>query len=727
MSKKSNSKKVKESMQKLNLPSAIEIKIKFIEGNIDYIKSNNDNLLFRTYLLSHLLHKTLSIGYQGEFDFLNSKLKFEILDRKLNTLENFENNNGNFMANQLTEIIIDNSNFNIDNLINDMEQKLNLNESDPQNIEELKEGDKQLLKKIIEEKLGKNKLNELIEYKPINLEEVYKNIISLIQFHIMNNNSEENLNKDSSLLNKNKSFYYRHKGILLCGNSGIGKTHMFNCIKANYLKSENINYFDINIYKDLQIPDKSTNFIKSIFLFSKLLSPTVIFIENIDKIFPNNSSNNEDNSTINNSSEINPLLSEFILQMEKMSPNIILLASCEMTSKLNPILTKLGFFDYNISLPLPNYNQRKTIIEYILKDFKHNLQEIDINNLSDKSHGFVPGDFVKLFKEAFLKSELSQINIITKDLINNCLGDIKPINLKDIIIDVPRVKWEEIGGNKEIINKIRQSIEWPLKNPEAFKRLGIQPPNGTLLYGPPGCSKTLIAKALATESGLNFFAVKGPELFSKYVGDSEKAVRDIFKKARMSSPSIIFFDEIDAMASSRSSESSGVEDKVLCQLLNEMDGIEGRGKVILFGATNRPDILDKALIRPGRFDRLIYIPPPDEISREEIFKICFKNMKIEKDIDFHELATKTQFFSGADIANVCREASLMQMRRKLMKTGGKLNFTAIKLNPSKTLIDELDAPVTQNDFELAIKNISKSVSQNDIKKYEQFTEEYSNK
>ena len=659
MSKKSNSKKVKESMQKLNLPTAIEIKIKFIEGNIDYIKSNNDNLLFRTYLLSHLLHKTLSIGYQGEFDFLNSKLKFEILDRKLNTGENFENNNGNFMANQLTEIIIDNSNFNIDNLINDMEQKLNLNESDPQNIEELKEEDKQLLKKIIEEKLGKNKLNELIEYKPINLEDVYKNIISLIQFHIMNNNSEENLNKDSSLLNKNKAFYYRHKGILLCGNSGIGKTHMFNCIKANYLKSENINYFDINIYKDLQIPDKSTNFIKSIFLFSKLLSPTVIFIENIDKIFPNNSSSNEDNSTINNSSEINLLLSEFILQMEKMSPNIILLASCEMTSKLNPILTKLGFFDYNISLPLPNYNQRKNIIEYILKDFKHNLQEIDINNLSDKSHGFVPGDFVKLFKEAFLKSELSQINIITKDLINNCLGDIKPINLKDIIIDVPRVKWEEIGGNKEIINKIRQSIEWPLKNPEAFKRLGIQPPNGTLLYGPPGCSKTLIAKALATESGLNFFAVKGPELFSKYVGDSEKAVRDIFKKARMSSPSIIFFDEIDAMASSRSSESSGVEDKVLCQLLNEMDGIEGRGKVILFGATNRPDILDKALIRPGRFDRLIYIPPPDEISREEIFKICFKNMKIEKDIDFHELATKTQFFSGADIAKVAREAGML--------------------------------------------------------------------
>ena len=657
MSKKSNSKKVKDSIQKLNLPIALEIKIKFIEGNIDYIKSNNDNLLFRTYLLSHLLHKTLSIGYIDEFEFLNSKLKFEILDKKLSNEQTIDNNN--FIANQLTDINIDSSSIKIDNLINEIEQKLNLEDECPQNLEEINEEDKQLLKKVIEEKLEKNNLNKLIEYKPINLEDLYNNIVSLIDFHIIKNDSKENKNNDSSLLNKNKKFYYRHKGILLCGNSGIGKTHMFNCLKSNYLIPENINYFDINIYKDLQASDKSKDFIKSIFLFSKLLSPTVIFIENIDKIFPNNLTNNEDNLNINNNSEINPLLSEFIIQMEKMPSNVILLSSCEMPNKLNTELTKLGFFDYSISLPLPNYIERKNLIEYILKDFNNNLQPNDIKTLSDKTHGFVPGDFVKLFKESYLKVELSKKNIITKEIIENCLGDIKPINLKDIIIDVPRVKWEEIGGNKDIIKKIRQSIEWPLKNPEIFKRLGITPPNGTLLYGPPGCSKTLIAKALATESGLNFFAVKGPELFSKYVGDSEKAVRDIFKKARMSSPSIIFFDEIDAMASSRSSESTGVEDKVLCQLLNEMDGIEGKGKVIIFGATNRPDILDKALIRPGRFDRLIYIPPPDEISREEIFKICFKNMKLEKDINYHDLAIKSQFFSGADIAKVAREAGML--------------------------------------------------------------------
>ena len=702
MSKKSNSKKVKESMQKLNLPTAIEIKIKFIEGNIDYIKSNNDNLLFKTYILSHLLHKSLSIGYTGEFQFLNSNLKFEILDKKLNSEQNNEDKNNNFIVDQITDIIIDNSNIKIDNLINDMEQKLNLDEQTPQNLEELSEENKLLLKKILEEKLGKNDLNKLIEYKPINLENIYENIVSLINFHIIKDISAQNNNDESSLWNKNKSFYYRHKGILLCGNSGIGKTHIINCIKSNYLIPENINYFDINIYKDLQSPEKSKDFIKSIFLFSKLLSPTVIFIEDIDKIFPNNSSSNEESSNINTSTEINPLLAEFKIQIDQMPSNILLISTCEMPSKLNIELTKLGYFDYSITLPLPNYFQRKNLIEYILKDFKNNLEPNDINNLSDKSHGFVPGDFVKLFKEAFIKSQLMKTNIITKELIENCLGDIKPINLKDIIIDIPRVKWEEIGGNKEIINKIRQSIEWPLKNPEAFKRLGITPPNGTLLYGPPGCSKTLIAKALATESGLNFFAVKGPELFSKYVGDSEKAVRDIFKKARMSSPSIIFFDEIDAIASSRSTESSGVEDKVLCQLLNEMDGIEGRGKVIIFGATNRPDILDKAFIRPGRFDRLIYIPPPDETSREEIFKICFKNMKINKDIDFHKLAVKTPYFSGADIAKVAREAGMLAIAEDINCEFIDEKFILQSIESTKPLINK----ETINYFEdFAKKNI----------------------
>ena len=201
------------------------------------------------------------------------------------------------------------------------------------------------------------------------------------------------------------------------------------------------------------------------------------------------------------------------------------------------------------------------------------------------------------------------------------------------MVEVPKVLWSEIGGNEHIKFQIRQCVEWPLKYPEKFEMLGLKPPSGIMLYGPPGCSKTMIAKALATESGLNFIAIKGPELFSKYVGDTEKAIREIFRKARLSSPSIIFFDEIDAMATQRGGEETSVSDRALCQLLNEMDGVESRAKVIVIAATNRLDIIDTALLRPGRFDRLIRVPLPDVTAREQILKLGFKKMPLADDVN----------------------------------------------------------------------------------------------
>ncbi|KAK7922615.1 hypothetical protein WMY93_009517 [Mugilogobius chulae] len=244
---------------------------------------------------------------------------------------------------------------------------------------------------------------------------------------------------------------------------------------------------------------------------------------------------------------------------------------------------------------------------------------------------------------------------------------VKPSAMREVAIDVPKVRWSDIGGMEEVKLKLKQAVEWPLKHPEAFTRMGIQPPKGVLLYGPPGCSKTMIAKALANESGLNFLAIKGPELLSKYVGESERAVREVFRKARTVAPSIVFFDEIDALASERgsSSGSGGVGDRVLAQLLTEMDGIEQLRDVTVLAATNRPDMMDKALMRPGRLDRIVYVPLPDASTRREIFSLQFRNMPIAPDVSIDQLVSKTDKYSGAEITAVCREAALLALQEDI--------------------------------------------------------------
>ncbi|THG06010.1 hypothetical protein TEA_021328 [Camellia sinensis var. sinensis] len=275
---------------------------------------------------------------------------------------------------------------------------------------------------------------------------------------------------------------------------------------------------------------------------------------------------------------------------------------------------------------------------------------------------------------------------------------VRPSAMREVILEVPKVNWEDVGGQKEVKTQLMEAVEWPQKHHDAFKRIGTRPPTGVLLFGPPGCSKTLLARAVASEAGLNFLAVKGPELFSKWVGESEKAVRSLFAKARANAPSVIFFDEIDGLAVIRGKESDGVSvaDRVMSQLLVELDGMQQRANVTVIAATNRPDKIDPALLRPGRFDRLLYVGPPSESDREDIFRIHLRKMPCSPDICINELALLTEGCTGADLSLICREAALAAIEENL-------DASEIRREHLKTAIEQVQPSEIQSYQELSVK------------------------
>jgi transitional endoplasmic reticulum ATPase len=274
--------------------------------------------------------------------------------------------------------------------------------------------------------------------------------------------------------------------------------------------------------------------------------------------------------------------------------------------------------------------------------------------------------------------------------------------MREVYIEVPSVLWTDIGGLESVKQELKEAVEWPLKTPEIFTRLGIKPPKGILIYGPPGCGKTLLARAVATESEANFITIKGPEVFSKWVGESEKAIREVFRKARMAAPAVVFFDEMDSLVPRRGAgfSDSGVSERVISQLLTEMDGIVTLEDIVIIGATNRPDLVDPAVLRPGRFDRLIYVPEPDEASRLQIFKIYTKDMPLAKDVNVTSLTALAKGYSGADIEALCREAAIHALR---------------------TDIDSKE--VTMKDFEEALKHTGPSVTSDMEKWYKSFMQQ----
>jgi transitional endoplasmic reticulum ATPase len=309
-------------------------------------------------------------------------------------------------------------------------------------------------------------------------------------------------------------------------------------------------------------------------------------------------------------------------------------------------------------------------------------QDVKLQEFSGITHGYTGADIAALCREAAMKAlrrYLPEINLqedqqIPPDLLEKmevisddftlAFREITPTAMREVYIEIPSVHWTDVGGLDAVKQNLIESVEWPIKYPDRFKQVGIEPPKGVLLYGAPGCGKTLLAKAVATEGEMNFISIKGPEIFSKWVGESEKAIREIFRKGRMAAPSVIFIDEVDSIIPRRGAgySDSGVTSRVISQLLTEMDGLESLQNVMVIAATNRPDILDPAMLRPGRFDRLIHVPAPDEESRLEILKIYTKEMPLADDVDLIHLARETNGYSGADIASLCREAGMHVLR-----------------------------------------------------------------
>ncbi|KAJ3091747.1 spermatogenesis associated protein 5 [Quaeritorhiza haematococci] len=515
------------------------------------------------------------------------------------------------------------------------------------------------------------------------------------------------------------------RGILLYGPTGTGKTLVARAVA----EESGAHVIAVNASDILSRNyGESEGKLRDIFQEAIDRSPSIIFIDEVDAICPKRDEVGMEAEkrvvgmllTLMDgapSSSISMPTSEGtggtvgVDAVKYSSSRFIVLAATNRPDSIDEAMRRPGRFDREIEIGIPTVKGRLDILKALLLKTPHTLTNAELNHLASTTHGYVGADLSAVVREAGVRAIRRVVDTKTKnagadedpykDLHITCedmqlaVGQVRPSAMREIMLEVPKVRWLDIGGQEEVKQRLKEAIEWPLKHPESFLRYGIHPPKGILLYGPPGCSKTLMAKALATEGGLNFIAVKGPELFSKYVGESEKALREVFRKARAAAPSIVFFDEIDAIAVRRGGGSDGsvsVGDRVLSQILSELDGIEALVNVTIVAATNRPDILDSALLRPGRIDRILYVGPPDFESRKSILKIRTSRMTCSEDVDISEIAEKTEGFSGAEVVSVCQEAALRAMEEDLQaKENGKSVLYAV-LGAIKEFHPYMDVP-----------------------------------
>ena len=513
------------------------------------------------------------------------------------------------------------------------------------------------------------------------------------------------------------------KGVLLHGPPGTGKT-----LLARAVASEtNANFLSIGGPEIMsKYYGESEERLRDVFKEAQENAPSIIFIDEIDSIAPKR-------EEVTGEVE-KRVTSQLLSLMDGLQSRgkVVVIGATNRPNAIDPALRRPGRFDREIEIGVPDRDGRLEVLEIHTRGMPL-AEDVDLKKLADVTHGFVGADLESLAKEAAIRALrriLPEINLeaqsIPGDILNkiivkmadfqDALKEVEPSAMREVLVEIPDVSWDQVGGLEDVKEELREAVEWPLKYPDLFAQLNATPPKGLLLYGPPGTGKTLLAKAVAHESESNFISVKGPELLNKFVGESEKAVREVFRKARQASPCIIFFDEIDSVAPTRGSSvgDSHVTERVISQFLTEMDGLEELRNVIIIAATNRPDIIDSALLRPGRFDRLLFVPPPDLEARKQIFKIHTRKTPLAEDVNLDELARKTDGYTGADIASLANTGVMLALREHISKAK----------DPEDAKKRAKGLKVAKRHFDEALQKI-KPMSTEELKMYERFSEQFS--
>ena len=512
------------------------------------------------------------------------------------------------------------------------------------------------------------------------------------------------------------------KGVLLHGPPGTGKTLLAKAV-AN---ETNASFYTIGGPEIMsKYYGESEEKLRNIFEQAEKNAPSIIFIDEIDSIAPKREEV---------SGEVERrIVAQLLSLMDGMSSRgkVVVIGATNRVNAVDPALRRPGRFDREIEIGVPDRDGRLEVLQIHTRGMPL-AKDVDLEKLADISHGFVGADLQALSKEAAMRAlrrVLPQIDlssesipsetlkkiIVTMQDFTGVIKEMEPSAMREVFVEVPNVKWDDIGGLPDIKEELQEAVEWPLKYQGLFTVVDAAPPKGILLYGPPGTGKTLMAKAAANESEANFISIKGPELLSKWVGESEKGIREVFRKARQAAPCLIFFDEIDAIAPTRGGGfgDSNVTERVISQLLTELDGLEILTNVVVIAATNRPDIIDPALLRPGRFDRLLYVSPPDRESRLQILKIHTKNKPLSDDVNLQQLADLSEGYTGADISSMSSAAVMLALRKHILKYP----------NPYEAEKFARELKLHMQEFEEAMKKI-RPLSSQELTMYKRISEEF---